>query len=211
MATVWAYRVGAWQQKGETGWSNTMQMRGLSDLADSMERAKLRGMVSHLAIVAHGDQPGVVQLDRILMSSNVSSFLADFANLKPYLTGDGMLTFYSCIAGKDQPGSRLLTEVSRILPGCTVVGFEVFGLIGPSGLSNAPGSMIGTDTPLLQLAMKPRSQLGRLDPWCRFAKRARDGKVIHLPVLEQNGRFNKKCANPSCPGHADPGHSCKGW
>ena len=188
-----------------------MQMGGLLDLADSLERARLRGAVNQLAIVAHGDQPGVVQLDRLLMGSNVSSLAADFAKLKPYLTADGMLTFYSCIAGKDELGSRLLIEVSRLLPGCTIVGFEIFGVIGPAGLKNDPGSMKGTGMALEQLAVDPRAQLGRLDPWCKFAKRAKNGKIVHLPVLEQNGRFNKRCANPACPGHSDPSHSCPGW
>ena len=69
-----------------------MEMRSLTDLADFLERARLRGVVTQLAIVAHGDQPEVVQLDRPLMGSNVPSFAADFAKIKPYLTADAMLT-----------------------------------------------------------------------------------------------------------------------
>jgi len=211
MATVWAYRVGAWAKKPESGWSHTVQMRGLSDLMESISSAGIRGTVTHLAIVAHGDQPGVVQLDRLLTGANVSNFTSELSALRWHLTRDAMLTFYSCIAGQGERGSRLLVEISRQLPGRTIVGFEVFGLIGPMGLTNMPGHMIGTDTALLQFAMDPRNQLGRLDPWCPFAKRVRDARVVHLPMLEQNNRPRKTCANPACPGHEHPRHSCQGW
>lgn len=211
MATVWAHRVGAWEQKPETGWSHTFPVQGLSQLMDLVERASLRGVVTHLGIVAHGDQPGVVQLDRLLTSATTADFRAEFQRLRWYLTRDAMLTFYSCIAGQGERGSQLLIEISRQLPGRTIVGFEVFGLIGPSGLKNAPGHMIGTDTAVLQFAMDRRSQLGRLDPWCPFAKRARDARIVHLPMLEQKNRYNKTCAYPGCPGHKEPRHSCSGW
>jgi hypothetical protein len=32
-----------------------------------------------------------------------------------------------------------------------------------------------------------------------------------LPMLEQNNRPRKTCANPACPGHEHPRHSCQGW
>src|SRR5205085_7171855 len=139
-------RVGAWERRPETGWSHTLQMTGLTGLVESMDKAGLRGVVTQLGIVAHGDQPGVVQLDRVLMAATSSGFESEFNRLRWYLTRDAMLTFYSCIAGQGERGSRLLIEISRLLPGRTVVGFEVFGLIGPPGLTNSPGAMIGTDT-----------------------------------------------------------------
>lgn len=188
-----------------------MSMKGLSDLADSMERASLKGAVTHLAMVAHGDAPGLVQLDHPLTVGTMPQFAAALEKLKTLLTRDAWVTFYSCIAGKDEPGSRFLCQLSRQLPGRTIVGFELFGLIGPAGSLNTPGTMIATETSLAQLAMKPSSQHGNLNPWCPFAKRARDGKVVHLPLLEQNARPGKRCANPACPGHASPAHACNGW
>jgi hypothetical protein len=211
MATVWAYRVGLWSKKPESGWSHTIQMEGLSDLMESMSRVGLQGAVTHLAIVAHGDQPGIVQLDRLLTVGTIAGFSADFKGLQGYLTRDAMLTFFSCIAGKDKRGSHLLIEISRQLPGRTIVGFEVFGLIGAPGYTNPPGQMAGTEMSLVEVAMKPGPQLGRLDPWCPFAKRVRDGRILHLPLFEQNRHPRKTCANPACPGHSNPRHSCPGW
>jgi hypothetical protein len=176
-----------------------------------MEGARLKGAVTHLAVVAHGDSPGLVELDHGLTAGSISAFAADLTLLATFLTKDAWLTFYSCIAGKDEPGSRLLTELSRKLPGRTIVGYELFGLIGPMGALNTPGTMTAVETPIAQLAMNPKAQHGNLNPWCAFAKRARDGKIVHYPVLEQNTRPFRRCANPTCPGHSRPEHSCPSW
>lgn len=186
-------------------------MSGLTDLVDAMDRLRLRGAVTHLAIVAHGDSPGTVELEHPLTAGSIPHFGAAFDRLNGLLTRDAWVTFYSCIAGKDEPGSRLLSGISRRLAGRTIVGFELFGLIGPPGALNAPGTMTAIETPIMQLATNPRAQHGNLNPWCPFAKRARDGKIVHLPLLEQNGRLGKRCANPACPGHALPSQSCNGW
>jgi hypothetical protein len=211
MATVWAHRVGAWTRNPATGWSHTLQMNGLGDLTRAMDRAGLKGVVTQLGIVAHGDQPGQVILNRQLTAATIDVFRFELNGLRSYLTRNGILTFYSCIAGKGEAGSRLLVALSNQLPGRTVVGFELFGLIGPPGIPNAPGNVIATETSLAQLAMDQRAQHGRLHPWCPFAKRARDGQVVHLPILEQAGRPNRTCANPQCRGHSQPSHSCSGW
>lgn len=211
MATVWAYAVGAWSKSPASGWSHTISMRGISDLVASLSAAKLNRRVTQLAIVAHGDAPGQVVLDHKLTASNVANSSAILKRLGGYLTSDGMLTFYSCIAGRGDEGSQLLVALSNQLRGCTIVGFELYGLIGPSGAPNLPGRMTATDASDAQGAMSTKYQHGNLSPWCPFAKRARDGQIVHYPVLEQNGRPNKRCANPTCPGHSDPHHSCQGW
>src|SRR4051812_34643945 len=154
MATVWAYRVGVWANNSGAGWSNTVSMVGLSDLCDQLEKAKLTGAVSHLAIVAHGDSPGTVELDRVLTAATIPYLAAGLARLKTYLTTNAWLTFYSCGAGKAGLGTRLLVELPSQLPGRTIVGFKLFGLIGPPGSLNTPGAMTAVDTSLLQLAMR---------------------------------------------------------
>lgn len=211
MATVWAYRVGAWSKMPSSGWSHTIQMKGLSDLVASLQKENLGRRVSHLAIVAHGDQPGQITLDKPLTVATLGAFDASLARLGAYLTADGMLSFYSCIAGKGPEGSELLVALSNKLRGRTIVGFELFGLIGPAGIPNAPGNMTATEASNAQMAMSSSSQHGRLSPWCPFAKRALSGRIVHYPVLEQASRPNTACANPSCPGHKEPQHFCQGW
>jgi hypothetical protein len=188
-----------------------MAMAGLTDLAQSLQTAKLGGVVTHLAIVAHGDAPGQVVLDGKLTALSIADFQQALRRLRDFLTPSGMLTFYSCIAGRGPEGSSLLCEVSKWLPGRTVVGFELYGLIGPPGIPNAPGNMMATESSNAQVAMNPEAQHGRLSPWCPFAKRAKDGQIVHYPMLEQAGRPGNRCANPQCPGHSAPSHSCPSW
>jgi hypothetical protein len=212
MATVWATMVGYWTKDPSTGWSHTFAIKnGLHDLAAQMAGAKLAGGVTRVGIVAHGDQAGVVRLDRQLTTTTVGTFAPDFMALTPFLTPDAMLIFYSCIAGEGQEGSRLLTAISGFLPGRTIVGFEMYGFIGPAGLANAPGNMDATSTGMVQLAVKEAGKYGKLGPWAKFAKWAKNGRIIRIPYLEQSRRPKKTCANPSCPGHSDAGHACPGY
>lgn len=185
-------------------------MNGLKDLMESMG-PRLRGRVTRLGIVAHGDQPGVVRLDHPLSVSTVRRFSADLRDLRLWLTSDAMLIFYACIAGRGDEGSSLLVALSRELPQRTIVGFELYGFIGPGGLLNAPGVVTATEASDSQLALQRASQHGRLHPWCPFAKRARGGVIRHIPILEQSERPRQTCANPTCRGHSRPDHSCRGW
>ena len=179
-----------------------------------MDKEGLRGRVGHLAIVSHGDDWGQVKLDPVLTVGSVSSpfYRNAFNDLSDYLLVDGMLTFYACVAGKNEPGSRLLVAISKLLRGRTIVGFEVFGVVniafgGPG--NDSPGTVRGTMS--LSSDGLPDSEIGTLHPWCRFAKRARNGRVVHMPMLEQSKRPNMTCANISCPGHSHPSHACPGW
>jgi hypothetical protein len=212
MATVWATKVGSWTKDPSTGWSHTFAIKnGLLELAAQMDTAGLNGTVTRVGIVAHGNQPGVVQLDRELRYNTVASFALDFQALIPFLTVDAMLIFYSCIAGKDTPGTQLLSGISGFLPGRTIVGFEMYGLIGPAGLPNAPGNMDAVSSEIMQLAVKEGGRYGKLGPWSMFAKWARNRSLVRMPYLEQSRRPNKTCANPKCPGHSKGNHACPSY
>ena len=209
-ATVWATRTGEWTQDHSSGWGYIFAFHGLKDLVASMTRAGLSGRVAQLAIVAHGDQDGRVVLDRDLTPDGVlGEFSSELADLRRFLTPDGLLAFYSCIAGKGEDGSALLANLSNALPGRTIVGFVLYGYIGPSGAGNRPGVVEADEDQ--NLPPRKKDALGYLDPWCRWAKRARNGQIVHIPITEQNVRPGKRCANPKCPGHDNPADSCRGW
>ena len=80
MATVWApfraERVGRWaDQAYETGWSHTIHFSSLRDLLNGMgSRGGLRGQVTRLGVVAHGDRQGLIQLDRHVTTATLGSF-----------------------------------------------------------------------------------------------------------------------------------------
>jgi hypothetical protein len=106
------------------------------------------GQVRKLAIVAHGDKNGVVQLERNLTADTAMSFKSEFLALSRFMVDFGRLIFFSCIAGGDDPGTQLLNTLSaQCLPGRHVIGFEKFGSIGRYGSENAPGAIFAAQSP----------------------------------------------------------------
>ena len=214
MATVWAHHhspnIGLWVDRAySSGWSATIRFDTLDELVTHMGERGLVGTVTALGIVAHGDRPGVVVLDRELTATSIPLFASGFDALDRSLTKQAKLAFFSCIAGKDAPGSSLLMALSLRLPGRTIIGFEVYGWVAVE--PNAPGQILedvdgwpGANAPVPRPAVI-------MTPWGRFAKWALDGRIIRYPVLEQSGRPNKKCANPACPGHSNALHQCSRW
>lgn len=203
LAGVWAHRVGAWTSSGP-GYQHVFPIRGLDDLLHRLKLSPgLRGQVDRLGIVAHGDRDGVVRLEpTILNAFTVSRRLTEhFEKLRIYLTPRAFMSFESCIAGAGADGSALLTAVSRQLPGRTIVGYEVFGLIGREGLPNTPGRVQERTNALVDGGRR-----AFLTPSSIFAKWARDGNVIRWAMYGRDG--SNHCGAPGCPGHAEAIHHC---
>ena len=193
MATVWAAREDAFEWKNEpkgTGWSHSFKFSSLSDLVQQMRRLPLLiGKVTKLAIVAHGDKKGEVQLDRPLNPESAKTFRQDFAQLDPFLTTYARLIFYSCIAGADEGGSKLLNIISGdFLKRRHIIGFEVFGGIGPGGMHLLAGNISAVDRPGQagsELAAGPGSNSTILSEYSWYAKWSLDGRIIRLPRNQQ--------------------------
>lgn len=194
MATVWAARVDAfkWTNDSTTsGWSHSFKFGSLSDLAQQMIRARpaLPGQVTKLAIVAHGDKQGEVKLDRPLNPESATSFRQDFEQLDAFLGPYARLIFFSCIAGQDERGSQLLNIISgKFLPRRHIIGFEVFGGVGPGGAPMLAGNISAVDRPGdagSEIAAGPGSSSTILTEYSWYSKWSLDGKIIRLPRNEQ--------------------------
>lgn len=209
MATVWAAAIGAWSSDDTTGWSHTVHFadKRLSTLMDQMNDRNLRGRVSRLAIVAHGDVGGRVELDPILTPGSLTRFRGDFQRLRYYLNRNAMVSFASCIAGSGDRGTRLLTGVSRLLPGRTIVASVVWGCFSNAfGSRSAPGN--------LQVSRVPdcrQADSARMSPWVAHSKWAFGGEIVRWPQSEQGLREGFTCGNPDCPTHRVPGQRCTNW
>lgn len=206
--------MGRWQTEAySSGWSHTIHFSSFAGLLDTMRtRHGLRGNVSRLGIVAHGDQDGQVQLERPLRPGSVSRFEGEWRRLRDYyLEPTAQLVFFSCIAGAGTEGSRLLVEISRRLPGRTIIGFTVSGETSASENLSAlsaqtPGQV--REAPHGRGSGRP-GRAGLLVPHHVAAKWARNGAVVRIPPLERAP--GNRCGNPECPGHALPIHFCEGW
>jgi hypothetical protein len=206
---IWAHRAdtGKWGPEGANGWDRPFEANTLKELVDGLKKRKLEGQVEKLAIVAHGNAPGEVQLLPQLNPENLSGVKDQLSQLSTFLKPNGKLLFESCIAGDGQPGTKLLTEVSKLLPNVYVIGFEIPGARSP--FPSEPGQLFekteGMGTGKISKNPVP------LDEYSKFSKWALNGEIIRYDLGDQSQRPKRKCANPTCPGHANATDKCDLW
>ncbi|MEP6495249.1 MAG: hypothetical protein ABJF01_21360 [bacterium] len=206
---VWAYRVGNFPSDAKTGWSYSIHFHGLDELIASLKAKRLERKVDTLAIVAHGDAGGLVQLDRDLTPLSIGSFISAFTDLNAYFEeGGGKLIFISCIAAIGADGDALLTGVSKLVPNTHVVGFTINGAMAQEGLPTAPGQVLDGDNFMRGMSAKLMKGRPVLTEYSVFSKWARNGYITKIPYQEQVKRLGFRCAWSTCPGHAKPTDRC---
>jgi len=147
-ATVWAAFAnfeGSFEANPSNGWSHLFNhLHTFEEVIDDLDKANLRGGVSHLALVAHNElgRAGAVTYGSPIVWDTVPLFDELFNRLGLYLRSDSMLSFYSCVSGAGREGDDLLKAVSIMLPGRTIVAFCTYLQAGKSG-TNAPGNVCG--------------------------------------------------------------------
>lgn len=206
---VWAFRVGNFQKSPATGWAIAISFNSLKDLVSEMRRQKLDGSVETLAIVAHGDASGVVQLDKNLTPATLNAFTADLAALRSFLGPHSKLIFISCLAGTGSEGDKLLTGISSILFNVHVIGFTINGAMAQEGLPSEAGQVLEGEYFMQGMPAKLMRTMPVLTEYSVYSKWARNGFITRIPVQEQMRRPGYRCAWSSCPGHAHPIDRCQ--
>ena len=183
---VWAFRIFAFKPNKPGGWNYTLHFNTLADLVEQLEKEKLQRRIDKLVIVAHGDNAGLVQFDKSLTRDSIEDFASELKKLGTLLSPTGKLLFESCQAGGGEQGSELLMRISKYLaPEQTVVGFIVNGLSpGMAGglagdIFEAPNSMSG------MRASQFKDAKTRMTEESFYAKWARGGKIVRLPLIEE--------------------------
>jgi hypothetical protein len=228
-ATVWAtfYNFFSdYKEDTSSEYSHVLRhLHSIDEVVTGLEKLGLRGKVAHLALVGHNEAqyaglpsdgtvtfnppiPGSpkVPTDGLVLAHEPAqpTPVTTFKKLDPYLLPNAMLSFFMCNSGAGTRGNSLLIEVSKVLPGRTIVGFCVLVGVGNLGRGR-PGNACGAD-----LSKQCWPALDPLTPWGMAAKRALDTKIIHTPALERNGPPFRR-ANPDCPGtHSAATHDCPG-
>jgi hypothetical protein len=113
----------------------------------------------------------------------------------------------SCIAGDGEPGTKFLKEISKMLPNVYVIGYEIVG--GRSPWPAAPGQMY-EKTQGMATGVPAKNPVW-LNEYSKFSKWALNGEIIRYDLGDQSTRPNRKCANPTCPGHANAIDKCDLW
>jgi uncharacterized protein (TIGR03067 family) len=179
---VWAFHTGDFKPDRSLGWTHAFKIKNLDDLIKKMSDEELVGSVSKLAIVAHGDSGGLVQLDPELTEKNVDSFSKDWKRLTQYLTPNAKFMFMSCVAGAGTEGTQLLRAISSYLPGRLVIGFTINGSIRARGVA---GDI--WEAPKGRTGMNPALFKGepRMTDESVFAKWVQDGRLVRLPPVDE--------------------------
>jgi hypothetical protein len=206
---IWAYRVGNFVSDSSSGWSYSFRFNAIKDLIKQLKEKNLERRVDTLAIVAHGDLGGVVQLDRNLTPSTVASFGVDFNDLNYFFEdGGGKLIFVSCIAALGSDGDNLLISISKYLPNVHVIGFTINGVMSKDGLPSLPGQVLEGESFMNGMSAKLMKGLPLITEYSFFSKWARNGFITKIPIQEQIKRPNYRCAWSLCPGHSSATHRC---
>jgi len=163
----------------------------LTELSRQLDAAQLHGCVAQLGIVAHGIRgesldPGVIHLNPTLSAASLQRdprIAAELASIgRAFLQPAAQVTLYACAAGGGPQGTALLTALSRIWSGRTVVGFVTYGDVSSGGMSAALAAGNVTDT-LTGVPTSAPPGAPRLGPGRASAKQAYEGLIVQWPDL----------------------------
>ncbi len=191
MATVWAWRTdtGDWSKNNpdQTGWSHQVKFSDLKDLLQKLNalQPSIKGQITKLGIVAHGDAAGVVEIGPKLTVDTAASIAADLQQLDGFLASYARLIFFSCIAGSDERGTSFLNLLSgRFFLHRHVIGFDVFGLYNALSLSS-PGEVGASNQNKKSTPAGPKGKDPFLTEYSWYAKWSLDGRIIKKSVKDQ--------------------------
>ena len=115
-------------------WHIRRIVANLKDIGDFVaDGAHEKNVVVHsLGILAHGDAGGrlTVGSDTVEVSS-LPAYESVFDRLNHLLDANGEVILFGCISGADAAGSALLKQISKLLPGRDIVGFNSLNHLNP--------------------------------------------------------------------------------
>jgi hypothetical protein len=191
-------------------WAHVIHFNALGDLAKLLTDKKLKdGQIDRLAIIAHGDASGVVQLDRVLSPTTIGSFSSEISAVGGFVGQHGKLIFISCLAGSGPAGSQLLTMISRTLSNRHIIGFTINGAMMAGAWPSAPGQVYEGENFISGMPATAMKGMKLLNEYSVFSKWARNGFITKIPYQEQVKNPHYKCAWSLCPGHARPTEWCQ--
>lgn len=194
-AAIWVFRSDrfAFSRTAANGWETSYGFETLQQLAETLTtHGHAQRKINRLGICAHGNRGGIVEIARstTLTAANVShpAIAPLLRALEQFLTRDARVIFFSCAAGQGPEGTQLLSNLSRLWPGRTVVGFTTFGYIDTSlNAPNAPGNVADTgdmnDGRIGAQVVRSGQRRERMDENAPTAKWVRSGSIIRSPLV----------------------------
>lgn len=218
MPGLWVSAVGGNWVPGN-GYEHVMPIFGLTDFIASLYHQDKFGVGSldRIAILAHGDKPGQILFEgkhAVVDSVSYGKYESYFKKMGLFLKPGGRLIFYSCIAGAGKKGDRILTRISRSMPGRFIVGFGV--IIGLGAADFAAPTEAGRVKNLGGIpsrSLEFQSKQPYANEWIADSKWAWNGMIVRPPNIEvvaiQCKDKELRCGSIFCAGHSKMGHRCR--
>lgn len=123
-------------------WRKTAYIKNVKDLVAVTGACGYR--VSRLDILVHGDVGGRLWIgDDEVNPGTLDKYKTDLNILATYLTEDATVVLYGCVSGLSKDGSVLLKELSKLLSGRQVVGFNVINTFNARDARRVGGGWFG--------------------------------------------------------------------
>lgn len=202
MVNVWA-SCGVESTSTSHGPWKAFAVPGLKEIISNLEALGLRNNVDRLAIVAHGDIEGNVQMSPPLTHNTIGAFSQNLRAIRNYLKPGAPLMFLACQCAGGANGDRLLQGISSIVAGNPVIGFTCANQIAPG-----PAGYFKVFAPM------PDPKVDRNDEWSPWAKWSTYGMISRQPLYElvtfqsKDPTGRKRCGSNVCPGHSKFGDQC---
>lgn len=178
-------------EKPEKGdWEMARAFADLDGLVKDVEMVAKDFKLRKLGILAHGDVGGVIHIGTTEVNvANLDANRAKISEIAGFLTPDADVYVYGCVSAVGRAGSALLKELSLMLPGRRVIGFNVLTSTPTAGHKAAAEMCIWPDIQATDMKSDLLKDISKTrvpaTDTAAAAKIAKDGQIIKWPVDER--------------------------
>jgi Domain of unknown function (DUF4157)/Domain of unknown function (DUF4347) len=181
-------------EKPEKGdWEMARAFDDLDALVKDVETVAKDFKLRKLGILAHGDVGGVIHIGTTEINvANLDASRAKISTLAGFLTPDADVYVYGCVSAVGRAGSALLKELSSMLPGRRIIGFNVLTSTPMAGHFAAAEMCIWPDIQATDMKSDLFKDINKsrvpATESAAAAKIAKDGVIIKWPADERKER-----------------------
>jgi hypothetical protein len=189
----------------ENPFRKTKLVTSLAEMVGVVKETADQASVAKFAILAHGDMGGQFSVGKdVVNPGTIGSLKGTLVELDRYLAHGADVFLFGCTAATGKDGSILLKELSKLLPGRRIIGFDFVNILNPENPRRGEGKAgfcsdpdiwvtsakdVGEWQNLWRLKGKEMIK-NRATDEAPQAKIAKDGKIVTFPADEDPKRHD---------------------
>ena len=189
----------------ENPFRKTKLVTSLAEMVGVVKETADQARVVKFAILAHGDMGGQFSVGKdVVNPGTIASVKGTLEELDRYLAPGADVFLFGCTAATGKDGSILLKELSKLLPGRRIIGFDFVNILNPQNPRKGPGKAgFCSDPDVWVTSAKDAGEwnnsfrsMGKTmiknqaTDEAPQAKIAKDGKIVKFPVDEDPKRHD---------------------